>query len=224
MKKIFFVVNNTNEFKSITYLKKYLPNINYIIETSFPIEPENFNLIILWNYKKIIPNISERKNVIIFHGFDLPLGKGWAPIYHTLSENLSDYTISGILPAEKVDSGDIIVKAKFSIKDNYTAEIIREFDNEISIFLIKKILERFPNNQLKGKKQVGTESYHERRYPEENEIKIDSKISENFNRIRACERTHPVFFYYNKIKYLIHVVPEKKPKFPDDLEIEFFDK
>ena len=148
MKNILFVVDNPDEFKSIPYLKKYLPNINYLIKTSFPSDPDNYNLIILWNYRKIIPNISERKNIILLHGSNLPLGKGWAPIYYTLVENLPNYTIAGILPADKVDSGDIVVRAKFSLKDNYTAETIREFDNEISILLIKKILERFPNNHL----------------------------------------------------------------------------
>jgi len=170
-----------------------------------------------------MPNISERKNVIIFHGSNLPLGKGWAPIYYTLVENLPNYTITGILPADKVDSGDIVVRAKFSIKDNYTAENIREFDNEISILLIKKILERFSNNHLKGKKQTGPESYYQRRYPKDNEIKINSKISEIFNHLRACESSHPAFFYYNKTKYLIYIEGEEKPTFPDDLELEFFD-
>ncbi len=224
MKKIFFLVNSVDEFKSHKHLQQYLPDVKCTIQTSFPISPEKFDLIILWNYRKIIPNISNLKNIIIFHGSDLPSGKGWAPIYNSIVKKIPKYTISGILPGENVDSGDIIVKAKFSIKDFHSAESIREFDNEISILLIKKILEKFPNNTLKGQKQIGEESFFHRRYLKDNEIKMDSRISEIFDHLRACEMKHPAFFYHNEIKYIIHIEPEKKPEFPNDLEIIFFDK
>ncbi len=224
MKKVFFLVNSVDEFKSHEHLQKYLSDVKCIIQTSFPISPEKFDLIVLWNYRKIIPNISNLKNVIIFHGSDLPLGKGWAPIYNSIINKKSKYTISGILPGENVDGGDIIVKAKFSIKDFHTAESIREFDNEISILLIKKILEKFPNSLLKGQKQDGGESFFHRRYPKDNEIKFDSKISDIFDHLRACEIKHPAFFFHNEIKYIIQIKPEKKSEFPDDLEIKFFDK
>ena len=127
--------------------------------------------------------------------------KGWAPIFNTLNRNKKFFVISGILPADEVDSGDIVCQAKFEIKDNHTAESIREFDHEISIMMIKLICEKFEKNTLTGKKQNGIESFFPRRKPDDNEIDSKLSISENFNFLRACEKQHPAFFFFNKTKY-----------------------
>ena len=222
MKKIFFLVNKKDDFTSEKHLEKHLKNFEISIEETLPQNIDNYDLIILWNYRRILKNISNRKNIIIFHSSDLPQGKGWAPIFNSLNENKKLYTISGILPADEVDSGDIVCQAKFEIKDNYTAEYIREFDNEISIMMSKQICEKFDKNILHGKKQTGSESYYPLRRPEDNEIKPNSVIAEIFNFLRACEKTHPAYFFFNKTKYILSLTPEKKPDFPSDLEITFF--
>jgi len=221
MKSVFFLVNDKEEFNFSDYIEKYLKKISITVDTKLPKNSESFNLIVLWNYKKIIPNISNYENVVVFHGSDLPKGKGWAPIYHAIADNHSHYVLSGIIPNDNVDEGDIIVKAKFMIKQNYTAKILREFDNEISFILIKKILERF-NSKIKGKKQSGKGTFFKRRFLEDNEINFNSNISKVFNHLRACENSHPAFFYYEDTKFLIKIEPEKQPSFPEDIEYEFF--
>ena len=222
MKKIFFLVNKKDEFSSENYLEKHLKNFEIHIEDTLPENLDNYDLIVLWSYRKILKNISHRKNIIIFHSSDLPQGKGWAPIFYSLYENKKFFTISGILPADNVDGGDIVCQAKFEIKDNYPAEHIREFDHEISIMMIKQICEKFDKNTLHGKKQSGTESFYPRRIPKDNEIKPNSVISEIFNFLRACEKPHLAYFFYNGTKYYISITPETKPDFPSDLEISFF--
>ena len=160
------------------------------IGTNLPAKNENFDLIILWNYKKIIKNIS-KKNIILFHSSELPDGKGWAPIYYAIKNRKKNYVISGIFADNKVDSGDIIVQAKFQIKDNHTAEFIRKLDSEISIMLIKKILIRFNKKQISGKKQIGKISYNLKRNIEDNKIDVNTKFSSNIDHLRACEQKHP---------------------------------
>ncbi|MGI0057294.1 MAG: hypothetical protein ACREAK_07970 [Nitrosarchaeum sp.] len=223
MKKIFFLVNNLDEIDFKEYAKKHLVNETIVINTILPKETKDYDLVILWNYRKILKNIENKKNIVIFHSSDLPYGKGWAPIYYSIIEENEFYTISGILAYEEVDSGDVIIKAKFKIKENYTADIIRKWDTEICMMLIKKILKRFDGKKIVGSKQVGISTYHERRKPEDNIINFNSKISEVINHLRACEKRNPAFFYYNKTKYLITIEPEVKPEFPKDLEITFFD-
>jgi len=221
LKKIFFLVNDFNEFNFNEYIQKYLKKIDISIGTTLPAQNENFDLIILWNYRKIIKNIS-KKNIILFHSSELPDGKGWAPIYYAIKNRKKNYVISGIFADNKVDSGDIIVQAKFQIKDNHTAEFIRKLDSEISIMLIKKILIRFNKKQISGKKQIGKISYNLKRNIEDNKIDVNTKFSSNIDHLRACEQKHPAFFYKNKTKYLIFVEPIEKPNFPKDLEIKFF--
>jgi len=222
-KKIFFLVNNLEEFCSYDLLKKYLYDVSITVGETFPEHPEDYDLVILWNYKKIIHGLNGISNIILFHASDLPKGKGWAPIYYTIVNKEEYYTITGLFAANEVDSGDIIVKARFKMKDNYTATILRQWDNDISLILIKKILEKFKDKPLKGMKQTGNETYFKRRYRDDNEISLDERLKEIVDKLRASEPQHPAFFFYNGYKYFIFIQPEFEPKFPDDLEIIFYD-
>tara|TARA_B100000029_G_scaffold509599_1_gene599174 strand:- start:62 stop:745 length:684 start_codon:yes stop_codon:yes gene_type:complete len=222
LKKIFFVVNHISEFKINDLEKKYLNNVDIKYGTELPYNSEKFDLIILWSYRKIITNIKNKKNIILFHSSDLPKGKGWAPIYNTIKNNNDYFVITGILASSKVDSGDIIAQAKFKMKPSYTAEILRKWDEEICLILIKDILEKFHGKEITGKNQVGEETFYERRKPDDNEIDISSKIEDLLLHIRACEENHPAYFYYKNIKYNIKIQPELTPDFPDDLKIQFF--
>lgn len=224
MKRVFFLVNNLDElFDFSEFVKKYLNETSITVGDSLPQNPNEYDLIILWTYRKIIKNIPVKKNMILFHSSDLPYGKGWAPTYYSISSRQEYYTISGIIADEQVDSGDVIVKARFKIKDNHTAQYIRKWDYEICISLIKRILEKFDNREIKGKKQEGIGSTNPRRKPTENEINLNAKFGETVNHLRACEKNHPAFFYYNQTKYLVNIEPESTPDFPNDLEITFYD-
>tara|TARA_B100001013_G_scaffold221916_1_gene135602 strand:+ start:215 stop:877 length:663 start_codon:yes stop_codon:yes gene_type:complete len=216
-KKVFFLLNNLSEFSFADYIDKYLSNYDVVVETSLPNKTEDYDLIVFWSYRKIVPNIGNKNNIILFHSSDLPDGKGWAPIYNTIIKEHEYFTISGIKAAEEVDSGDIIVKARFRMKPNYTAEYIRRWDEEISVMLVEKILERFDRKQIVGIPQAGTGSFHERRKPEHNEINTENFV----NHLRACEKKHPAFFYYKGQKFFVTIEPENIPEFPDDLVISF---
>ncbi len=223
MKRVFFLVNKLEEFNFCQYVEKHLNEISVTVGDLLPEHTNEYDLIVLWSYRKIIKNVPSGKNIILFHSSDLPDGKGWAPIYYSIHSGLEYFTISGILAGERVDSGDIIVKAKFRIKDNYTAEHIRRWDHEISIILIKKILERFANGKIRGKKQEGVGTSNPRRKPDENRIDLKSRFEQTINHLRACEKNHPAFFYYNQTKYNITIEPEMEPGFPTDLKIKFYD-
>lgn len=224
MKQILFVVNKNSNLDISRYLKKYLNLFSINFSNKFPTNPEFYDLIVLWNFQKIIPHIENKKNVIIFHSSDLPSGKGWAPIYYCIVNNQKFYTISGILPGKTVDSGDIVVQAKFMIKKFHTAQFLRKCDDEISIIMIKKIFERFPDMNLVGKKQIGEETFYKRRYPSDNEIKIDLPFEKLINHFRACEPQHPAFFSYDGEIFDINIQPRTKPSFPNDLKIKFFNE
>lgn len=223
MKKVFILVNNIKDYTFKDLVKKYLKGIKVDVGTAFPSDSDKYDLVVPWCYKKKIAFPGDRRNVIVFHSTDLPKGKGWAPIYYTLARGEKKYTISGIIASDKVDAGDIVVKARFGIKDNYTADIIREWDFEIMIMLIKKMLNKFRDKKLAGTKQKGKSSWFPRRYPEDSEIKPGMKQRDLINHLRACEKRYPAFFYLNKTKYFVHIEPAIRPEFPKDLEVEFFD-
>lgn len=216
--KIFFLLNDFSEFTFQEYIKKYLKNIDVTLGTIFPENPEKYSLIILWSYRQILKNVENQNNVILFHSTDLPKGKGWAPIYYTIFNNEKFFTISGISASNKVDSGKIIVKAKFKILPNYTAEYIRKWDEEISIILTKMILKKIKNTKISGIPQKGNITYYKKRVPEDNEFPSKNLL----NHLRACEKNHPAFFYYKNEKFFVTIKPENEPKFPKDLKINFY--
>ena len=222
-KKICFLFNNIKEYNFKNLVKLYLPKKNFDISLStvFPKNFKSFDLIIPWSYKKIIKGKKKLSNTIIIHSSNLPKGRGWAPIYHSVRDGHSDYTISSIFASKDVDKGNIIVKASFPILPEYTAKYLREVDTEISILLIRKIFDKWQNSQITSKKQIGIGSYHPRRFPKDNEVKINYSLKKILPHIRAVENNNPAFFYFKNVKYIIKVYPENEPDFPKKIKIEY---
>ncbi|MDC0893237.1 formyltransferase family protein [Pseudomonadales bacterium] len=221
MKKVFFLLNDISEFEIQHLCEKYLSD--YIVSkgTELPDNPGDFSLIVPWNYKKIIRNY-ELNNIVIFHSSDLPSGKGWAPIFNAFNENLKYYVISAVLLSERVDSGPIVAKAKFKIKNTYTAEITRKIDEEIVLMMAAEIIERFDGKELTGIEQNTLhESYYKRRYPKDNEVNGDDSLNNLIYKLKGCEESHPAFFNFKGDEFVISVKPKIMPSFPEDLQITF---
>lgn len=221
--RICILLNNLKDFDFESLLCRYLPKDKFEVEVAeiFPERPSDYQLIIPWSYRKVIEQASQAGNVVIMHSSNLPDGRGWAPIYHSFIENSPHYVISGIFASDKVDTGDVIVRAHFDVSPGYTAPFIREVDKEISLLLIAKILEKWPNGNIKAIKQFGVGSYRPRRTPQDNEVDIKEKLEDLLPHLRGVEKSSPAFFYYQGIKYLIEVFPELKPDFPERITIEY---
>lgn len=223
MKSLFFVVNNIVDFDFGHLVAKHLDDCSISVGTQLPAHSEEYDLIVLWNYRKKIAVPESSRNIVVFHGANLPEGRGFAPIYNSIAKGLEKYTLSGIFAADEVDQGDIIVQASFTIDDHYVAADLRRWDTEISLMLTRLMLERLDAGPLRGKPQEGIASWWPRRRPEDNEIDIRQPFSQLIPHLRACEEGHPAFFMLNGVKYLVQVKPEAYPDFPSDLEIVFFD-
>lgn len=221
MNRLLFVVNNYEEFDCADLLAKHLGGWKIDFATEVPSNPSDFQLIILWGYRKIIKNIPEPNNVVIFHSSDLPEGRGWAPIYHAIAEEKEFHVISGILAAPKVDSGDIIIKARFRIMPNYTASILRRFDSEVSIMAARKVLDRFKDRPLIGRPQKGEPTYRKRRVQDDNRFDVDRPFRELVSHFRACEPDTPALFEYKEQMYSVTVTPASAPEFTQNIEFIF---
>ena len=223
MKKVMFLVNSLEEFDFGAEAKELLPETHITVGESLPDRCEDFQLVVLWSFRKLLPQVAGRSNVVVFHSSDLPAGRGWAPIYHALATGQETFTISGILPMAEADTGDVVAKARFRIRPEHTAENLRRWDHRISLLLSAKLLERFPDGRLRGKPQAGPASWYSRRRPEQNEVPLDKPLGELVPHLRACEARHPAFFLYQGIRYDIRIAPAAPPPFPADLEFEFYD-
>jgi len=226
MKRVFILLNQLSEFTFSSDVSNYLSNHSVDIGTNMPATPDDYDTIVAWNYMRIIKKIPNPNNLIIFHSSDLPNGKGWAPIYNAISNSNEFYVVTGILAASVADEGDIVVKARFKIKDQYTAKDLRRYDNQISLLLIDKILNKYDHGRIQGVKQVGRGSYNQRRYPDDNEINVDETLKNLIPHLRACETSAPPYFMYNDIKYEVLLKTDAivEADIPDDLEITFGSK
>ena len=222
-KKICILLNNINEYDFEDLLKIYLTKEKFdiCVTDKFPTDLQSFDLIIPWSYHKIIRDFKHFNNIVIIHSSELPLGRGWAPIYYSIKEGQSDYVISCIFATDEVDKGDIIIKASFPILPEYTATFLRKVDREISFLLIKKISDKWHNGKIITSKQEGAESYRPRRYPDDNEIKTSNTLESLLPHLRAVENNNPAFFYHKDIKYLISISPQNEPEFPNKIKIEY---
>ena len=221
--RICILLNKFDELDFEPLINHYLPREKFEVEIAevFPEHPSDYQLIIPWSYQLIIKQAEQARNVVVMHSSNLPEGRGWAPIYFSFREQKPEYVISGIFAADEVDSGDVIVRARFPIEDGYTAPFIRQVDKEISLLLIARILEKWPSGNIKAIKQSGRGSYRARRAPQDNEVDMNRTLEDLLPHLRGVEPNNPAFFFFNGLKYLIEVRPELAPVFPKQVTIEY---
>lgn len=219
--KVFFLVNKLAEFDFSDLIEKHLVGHSVTVGNDLPFRPEEFDLVVLWSYRKKILVPDGLRNIVLFHSSSLPAGRGFAPIYNTIARGLNRYVVSGILVAPEIDEGDILVQASFAMRPEYIASDLRQWDAEISLLLTRMLLERSVPAGLNGRKQTGLASWWPRRNPQENEIDIKLPFESIISHLRACEEGHPAFFMYDGVRYLVSVRPEIPSTFPADVEIVF---
>lgn len=222
-KKVFFLTHKVAQFRHYPYLEKYLANVRINVGEDLPSDVDQYDLVVLLGCRRIIKGLEGKTNILILHSSDLPRGRGWAPIYHALAGGERSFVVSGILPGQKVDEGNIVVQARFPISPSCTAEFLRKFDEEISILLVQKVLERFQGRPLRGKPQEGESPFCPRRRPENNEVLPDRTLFELLPHLRACEKDHPAYLVFGGVKFFLHLEPAAPPSFPSDIEIVFYD-
>lgn len=221
--KVCILVNQLKEFNSRKLLEIYLPpeKFNVVISDAVPDNPSAYQIIVAWSYRRVIERASEIGNIVVIHSTELPYGRGWAPIYNTLFKNKKEYVISCIYADNQVDAGDVIARVRFEILPEYTATYLRKLDEELSLLLVAKIFDKWPDGVATGIKQAGEGSYYSRRYPADNEINPEKSVLALLPHLRAVEKNAPAYFYYQNIKYLISICPEVKPRPPAIVRIEY---
>lgn len=213
-KKCLLLLNHNKDDKFyIDEIKKISKNKNFrlFISDNFKIINKTFDFVFCINYPKIIPKkyIDSVKNgIYVFHSSDLPEGRGWAPIYHSILSNKKNHVLTMIKINEKVDRGEIIAKAYFKKREGENADSLREVDNIMTIKIIKKVIDDLLLFRLKGKKQTGRGSYCPKRSPSDSEVKAEDSLKKIHYHCLAVTDEYPAFYYYKNKKYIIKIRPE----------------
>lgn len=130
------------KFLLITNKKKL--NYNYLIK----INPR-YIFFPHWSYK--IPKIIYKNFICIcFHTSPLPYGRGGSPIQNLILDNFKESPVNAIKVEEKIDSGDIILKNKISLKGSLT-----QIFDRLLIIITKMIFQIIKKKRITYRKQSG---------------------------------------------------------------------
>ncbi|MDR6236065.1 hypothetical protein [Pseudomonas oryzihabitans] len=220
--RICLLLNELAEAPAAALLERFLPasRVTVDILTEYPDQPDGYTVIVPFNYRKLLAAESLAR-VVIFHASALPQGKGWAPIYYSIVEDQPDYVLTGIRAAASADSGDLIVRASFPMRPEYTATYLRQVDEPLFLCVLGRLLERWPAGDFPAVPQPEGGSFRARRRPADNEVNPAWPLVDCIPHLRAVEAAHPAFFYHQGVKYLIEVRPETPPAFPPPLRLDY---
>ncbi len=105
---------------------------------------------------------------------------------------------------EKVDAGDIYLQEIMSFNGSELAQEIQEKQGNAVKKLVLEFISQYPN--IKGKPQVGEDSFYSKRTSKDSELNIDKTISEQFNLLRVVDNErYPAFFIKDGQKYILKI-------------------
>ncbi len=199
-------------------------NFELSISDDFDDMHQGFDFVFCINYPRLIPKncIDAVKNgVYVFHSSDLPEGKGWAPLYHSLLSNRKEHVLTTLKINEKIDAGELIVKTYFPKRNGEYTESLREVDNVMTMKTIYAIITDLLSFSLQGKKQKGKGSYYKKRLPEDSEVRPEDTLKKIHAHCLAVGGSYPAFYYLKGKKYIVHIRPESLEPFQEkDIRIE----
>jgi len=144
------------------------------------------------------------KNNIVVHASDLPHGKGWSPTSWQILDGKNDIPLTLFEATNSVDAGDWYIKDTLHL-NGY--ELINEWQEKLGLKIVEMCINYIEQYGLiKGKQQIGEESFYKRRKPEDSELNVDKTIREQFNLLRIVDNEkYPAFFEIENNKYTLEI-------------------
>lgn len=152
----------------------------------------------------IFKGLHLNKRNLVVHESDLPSGKGWSPVSWQVLEGKKRIPVTLIEAHGRVDSGDIYSQRYILLKGDELWPEIKHQQGEQTIALIMDFVNTYP--KVKGKPQLGEESFYPKRTEESSELDVSKSIEEQFNLLRICDNDrYPAFFLKEGVKYILKI-------------------
>jgi len=184
------------------YHVKSIRELSIILKNVSP----DFIFFIHWS-KYIKKNIYDKYECINFHMTDLPFGRGGSPLQNLILLGFKKTFLTAHKVSATIDSGDIYLKRRLSLKGNAKEIYIRS--TEITLKMIKFII----NNKIKVKNQIGNITYFKQRQPKQSEIDFKKDLEKIYDFIRMLDApNYPRAFidFKNKRIFFNNVSKSKK--------------
>lgn len=171
----------------------------------------SYDVIFILSYHRIIPNeyLLAKHNIVI-HASDLPLGKGWAPMFWQILEGKNNIVFSMFEASSGVDNGDIYMKKNLSLTGFELNEELRKKQANFIIEMCIDFLDKY-DEYKNPVKQEGIETFYKKRDSKDSELDIHKSIDEQFNLLRIVDNdSYPAFFYKDGKKYILKIEEASK--------------
>ena len=146
-----------------------------------------------------------RLGFVVLHYSDLPLGRGFAPIYNTLTRGLP-LVQTLLFAANGADSGDILAKARYPLDGDETEEEVRRIDDALSVLLLEATLDDLLAGAARGVPQdEARASWWPRRRAEDSRLDPTRSVAELFDHLRALPAEAPAFFEHRGRRFALRL-------------------
>ncbi len=169
-----------------------------------------YDIVFILSYHRIIPErfLSRHKHNIVVHASDLPCGKGWAPLFWQVLEGKNNIVFSMFEAGSGVDDGDIYMQKTMHLTGYELNASLRRKQAEFTLAMCMDFLANYERLK-KPVKQVGEETFYEKRTPKDSELDIDKSIKEQINLLRiVSNEEYPAFFMLDGHKYILKIEEE----------------
>jgi len=141
---------------------------------------------------------------LVLHASDLPLGRGWSPHIWQIIEGAEEITLSLLEAGDRVDSGKIWKKERFTIPKHALWDEINERLFTAEVELIDFAVRNFEDITPVDQDLTQEPTYYTRRSPDNSRIDPAMSIESQFDMMRVCDPNRfPAFFDLHGKKYKI---------------------
>lgn len=167
-----------------------------------------FDLGFLLNYQRIVPGTVleiPRLGFVLFHSTDLPEGRGWAPIYETMTRG-TDLVVSMLQAVEDADAGPILAKGRYPLTGVETEKEVRAIDDEITRVMLDATLDQLLAGRIRPVAQdVAGATWVKRRRPSESAVDLTKPLAEQVDHLRALPTDAPAYFDHRGRRFVLRL-------------------
>ena len=144
-----------------------------------------------------------RKNLVV-HESDLPLGRGFAPLFWQIIEGKNQIPICLLEAGNEADSGAIYLKRTLEFSGSELNQELRKQQGEASLQICLDYLNL--EKEPKPIPQQGKSSWYAKRSPEDSRLDLDTTLREQFDLLRTVDNVnYPAFFEHRGTKYILKI-------------------
>lgn len=167
----------------------------------------SYDIVFILSYHRLIDRefLLQHKHNIVIHESDLPLGKGWAPLFWQILEGKNEIVFTMFEAADGVDNGDVYMKKTLQLNGTELNEELRKKRADLTIQMCQEFIKQYDTFK-QPKPQTGSESFYPKRTAQDSELDINKTIKEQFNLLRIVDNdSYPAFFELDGHRYRLAI-------------------